>query len=654
MRKNRIKAALTGLMTAVMLGACAGDSGVSADSVKESVTPEAQEAEQKPEEGAESGEKGTEEPGAEGGVSAATGDMPERSSVTQAELEKMSSVELARFMGNGINLGNTMEATDNTNWSRRDVSFWETYWGQPVTTQEMIDDMKNAGLDTLRIPVAWTNGMDVLNKDYTIDPALLSRVKEIVDYAYADDMFVVLNDHWDRGWWGMFGSEDAAQRDEAWVLYESMWTQVAEYFKDYDHHLIFEGGNEEIGDRLNDINDQLNPRGAVLGKDECYQRANEINQRFVDLVRSTGGNNATRFLLIPGYGTDVTQTLDERWHMPTDSAEGKLFLSVHYYTPWNYCGGSGSSTWGTKKNYEEMDRLMGSLDKYGKDYGIIIGECGVLPASDGGLKPNTLLWMTHFFAYCDLKGYVPLLWNTGDILKKYTHQWIDPEYEQFLKDNSYESQRAAYGSYEAVAAAAEEKLKAGRDAAPETFQTDAILSGDGKALAWIMWNSAGWDMAYSVGDTYNPDDITAGLIPGVTEITGEGEYEVSLDFTGTDRGYSNSTAFSAIGISNGEELFPGYVITIKELLINDEPYELHGRNYTSSDDGLCTRTNLYNGWVASPPSDARTIGGGLTGASPQILDPADEALQEVRTIKIVFSYTPGAEGISPNDANSKN
>lgn len=570
------------------------------------------------------------------------------------DLSSIDSKEFARIMGNGINLGNTMEATNSNRpdgYIKKDISFYETMWGQPVTTQKMIDDMKASGLDTIRIPVAWTNTMDFINGDYTIREDYLARVKEIVDYAYNAGMYVVVNDHWDAGWYGLFGSADESKRQGAMEQYKSMWTQIAEYFKDYDLRLVFEGANEEIGDRLNDIDAEWNKDGAVLTKDECYAKANEINQTFVDIVRGTGGNNAERFLLIPGYGTDITQTLDSRWHMPTDTVDGKLFLSVHYYTPWSYCGSTGSSTWGTQRNYEEMNTLLSGLyDAYGKDYGVIIGECGVLPTSSGEAKPNTLLWYKNFFANCDKYGYVPLLWNTGDILKKEDGSWYSDEIKDFLLTQSNEARKDM--TEEDILAAADKTIADGIAAAPETFDTNQMLAGDGKAIAWIMWDSQDWNIVYSVGDTYDPDSKTGGIVAKDVEVTGEGTYTISLDFTGTDAGVSISTAFSAIGIANGEELFPGYVINIKEVLINGEPYKLHGRNYTSSDDGLCTRSNLYNEWVPAVPEDARTMGGGTTGCSPTILD--QKTLGDVYTIEITFDYLPGAEGISTNDANSKN
>ncbi|MBQ7919505.1 MAG: glycoside hydrolase family 5 protein, partial [Lachnospiraceae bacterium] len=165
----------------------------------------------------------------------------------------MTALELAEIMGNGINLGNTMEAYGHTTLGvGLETSAYETYWGNPVTTQEMITGMKEAGFDSIRIPVAWTNAMNFETGDYTIGQDYLDRVEEIINYALNEDMYVIINDHWDGGWWGMFGSATQETREQAMELYTSMWTQIAEEYKDYDYHLIFESGNEELGYRLND------------------------------------------------------------------------------------------------------------------------------------------------------------------------------------------------------------------------------------------------------------------------------------------------------------------------------------------------------------------------------------------------------------------
>ena len=126
----------------------------------------------------------------------------------------LTATEVIRLMGNGINLGNTLEAYNHKSYvdSGINPTSFETLWGQPVTTRNMIDDMKAMGFDTLRIPVAWTNGINYESGDYTIDERLMNRVDEVVNYALDADMYVILNDHWDGSWWGMFGSGDEAVR----------------------------------------------------------------------------------------------------------------------------------------------------------------------------------------------------------------------------------------------------------------------------------------------------------------------------------------------------------------------------------------------------------------------------------------------------------
>ena len=154
-------------------------------------------------------------------------------------LNELTAIEMARVMGNGINLTNTMEACSVDNRiPNRDPSIYETMWGQPITTQEIIDGMRASGFKSLRIPVAWTNAMDFENGDYTIGEAYLDRVEEIINYALNADMFVMINDHWDHGWWSMFGHPEQEVRDKAMEMYISMWIQIAERYKDYDHRLL--------------------------------------------------------------------------------------------------------------------------------------------------------------------------------------------------------------------------------------------------------------------------------------------------------------------------------------------------------------------------------------------------------------------------------
>lgn len=559
--------------------------------------------------------------------------------------EGLTALEATRLMGNGINLGNTLEACDNNVGIKTNTPLsYETHWGQPKTTQAMIDGMKAAGFDTIRIPVAWmTNATHLYEGDYTIDADYMDRVEEVVRYARKAGMYVIINDHWDGGWYGMFGSESAETRALAMEAYKGMWQQIAERFRDYSDYLIFESANEELGGRF-DENSPLYCSDSVvtyLTDDERYALTNEINQTFVDVVRATGGNNATRFLLIAGYSTDINQTCDDRFQMPKDTVDSKLMVSVHYYDPWSYCGASSAASatkWGKVSDYEYMDQQLAKMTKFTEaGYGVVIGEYGALPCSDG-LKDNTLAYHTAFLDACTKYNLTNCLWDCSGLYKRVSQTFADDDILAMYQEKRQANEEGQ--DYADVQAAAAAEAAAAAAEAPVTFLQDAVVVDDQTALAWIMWNDGSWALTHSVGDTYNADSISEGLVATNAIITGEGKYTVGLDFTGTAQGYSASVAFAAIGISNGEALYPNYLINIKEVRINGEIYRLKGRAYTTSDDGVCTRVNLYNEWVTSVPKTARLPGGNLAGATPTPINRNDAVIAEIKTIEIDFEYVP--------------
>lgn len=553
---------------------------------------------------------------------------------------ELTALELSYLMGNGINLGNTMEACDRAKLSYgKDTSFYETVWGQPITTQEMITGMHEAGFDTIRIPVAWvTNTMNYEEGDYTITESYLDRIEEIMNYALNEDMYVIINDHWDGGWWGMFGSATEQTREEAMKLYTSMWTQIAERYAEYGDHLIFESGNEELGSRLNDKD--IAADSGALSADECYETTNLINQTFVDTIRATGGNNENRFLLIAGYNTNIANTCDDRFVMPTDTADSKLFVSVHYYDPWNYCGnGTAVTHWGTKKEYTDMNDSLEAMTKFTEQgYGVIIGEWGVL--IDGETdeeRGNTVDYMTNFLNNCDKYNYVSCLWDCSTLYNRKESSMRFEDTKEMFADRSYASQLEE--GQEAEIEAAAKAIEEAAEAAPVSMANpDYDPEDHSKATAWIMWNSGDYQIAHSVGDTYNPDDISDGLVAGTAEVVGEGVYTVSLDFTGTSATYSNGTAFSAVGIYNAEVLYPGYIMVLTSVKINGEEYELLAKPFTTNDNEFTTRVNLYNGWVSKPPAEARSIDGDLEECSACIIDSG----VQVETIEITFDYVSPA------------
>lgn len=631
-------------MTAAAIGGCSTDSS-SSDSTSTAASTEDSSA-------ADGTEDSTDKPDSESSSEAdsetdGSGEAEVHTSKNGIETRdngvvrtELTALELSYLMGNGINLGNTMEACDHNKLPYgKDPSFYETNWGQPLTTQEMITGMHEAGFDTIRIPVAWvTNTMNYEEGDYTITESYLDRVEEIMNYALNEDMYVIINDHWDGGWWGMFGSATEETREEAMKLYTSMWTQIAERYAEYGDHLIFESGNEEIGTRLNDKD--IAADSGTLSEDECYETSALINQTFVDTIRSTGGNNENRFLLIAGYNTDIEKTCDDRFQMPEDTADSKLLVSVHYYNPWNYTGDDTTvNQWGTQKEYQDQNELLAMMSKYTEQgYGVVLGEYAVIPI-DGEQRNNTVDFIGNFLDNCDYYNYCPVLWDCSSLYSRTDGKMKFDDTAELFSTRSVAAQSSMTQKEEQDAAKA--RMDENLENAPATFGNSQFTPGDtSTAIGSIMWNSGDWALTYNVGDDYAPDSISSGVAVNEVEVTGEGTYTVGLDFT--EAGGSNGTVFSAVAVYNGEILYPGYIMEITSVLIDGEEYEFIARPYTTNDNETTTRVNLYNSYVNKIPAEARTIDGDLEDANPCVVD---NNIQ-VNTIEITFDY------VAPENAES--
>ncbi len=252
----------------------------------------------------------------------------------------LTAKDIVAEMGIGINLGNTFEAyyNDDSNMcgfsqvvGDGDSIDYETCWGAIETTREMIDGMKESGFKTVRIPVFWGNGM-ADGSDFKISESVIGRVEQVVKWALEDGLYVVINMHHYDERLIMF-----LDREEAVAAAGKVWSQVAEHFKDYGDHLIFEGYNEYLGG----VKEGTNASDA-----EKFDYCNEMNQIFVDSVRATGGNNAERILIASGFNTNIDRTTDLRFKMPEDTAENKLMVSVHYIDNNMYWSNQiGSETW---------------------------------------------------------------------------------------------------------------------------------------------------------------------------------------------------------------------------------------------------------------------------------------------------------------------
>lgn len=343
----------------------------------------------------------------------------------------MTTMQMVRDMGLGINLGNTFEAVSGS--LTGGVTSYETSWGSPQITKEMIEGYKKEGFGVLRVPVAWSNMME---PDYTIYEEYLTRVHEVVDWALDAGLYVIMNIHWDNGWWDGFAVE--SKRDECMKKYISIWKQLCNEFGDENESLMFESLNEEGGwDAI------WNHYGSDdSGKAESYALLNEINQTFVDVVRGCANDyNATRHLLIAGYNTDIDLTCDELFQMP-DDPQNRCAVSVHYYTPATFCilerdadWGQARMNWGSPRDLSELQHNFDKLVQRFVSQGVpvIIGEYGCPSNKE---EASIQKFISNVCKEAVVRDMCPVLWSTpGSFYDRSTNQM----YSQSLHDAMFEA-----------------------------------------------------------------------------------------------------------------------------------------------------------------------------------------------------------------------
>lgn len=337
---------------------------------------------------------------------------------TAKKWTELDQTQITEAMGLGWNLGNQLEASSGGLPS-------ETCWGNPEITKELIDTVKAQGFKTVRIPVSY---LDMIGDgpDYKIDTDWLDRVQEVVDYVVDNDMFAIVNMHGDgyytvdHSW--LLCAEDDDKQTEIKDKYGKVWTQIADRFKDYDQHLIFESMNEEFN------NDYGKPDA------NAYENINAYNQIFVDSVRATGSNNEKRWLLLPGWNTNIEYTANDEYNfkIPTDNgckADGKrIMISVHYYDPFNFTideNKTARTQWGkyAVKNYDNwgqedyVDSQMALLNEkfVSQGYPVVIGEFGAQDKTEKFADYNEFrrYWSEYLIKAAKKNGVVCVYWDNG-------------------------------------------------------------------------------------------------------------------------------------------------------------------------------------------------------------------------------------------------
>mgnify|MGYP000484361872 FL=1 len=326
-------------------------------------------------------------------------------------LKNADTEAILEDMGLGWNLGNSLDATGGSGLDT------ETSWSNPKTTQALIDKVKSLGFNTVRVPVSW--GKHVSGDNYTIDSAWLARVKEVVDYCYKNDMYVILNIHHDTkssesaSGAGYYPRSSAYSSSEKFVT--SVWSQMSEYFKDYDYHLIFETLNEPrlIGTGCEWWFDKWNIPSEVKDAIDCI---NKLNQKAVDTIRDTGSNNRGRLIMCPGYDASIDGATVSGFKLPTDISGNKnrIAVSVHAYSPYNFAMnvGSGSTSTYTSSIKSELRDLFSTLKSNFRDKGIpvVIGEFG---STDKNNTAERVKWATDYTALAKKNKIPCVLWDNN-------------------------------------------------------------------------------------------------------------------------------------------------------------------------------------------------------------------------------------------------
>lgn len=314
-------------------------------------------------------------------------------------MRDLNSVEMAKELRVGWNLGNSLEAIGG-----------ETAWGNPPASNLLISEIKAAGFNAVRIPVAWSVFSD--ENSFTIESSWMERVEEVVNYVLENDMYAIINIHWDNGWI----QPTYAEQEYVTERLDAMWRQIAINFRDYDDKLLFAGTNEVMV-----TGDYGTPT------EEYYTVQNGYNQTFVNTVRATGGRNAYRHLVVQGYNTNIDHTVNFAV-MPEDTVEERLMMEVHYYDPYNFTLNENSTvtqwgkdatdpaateTWANESYVDNQFQKM-KTNFIDKGVGVILGEYGAISRINiEGHENYREYYVKYITQSAHNHGLIPFYWDNG-------------------------------------------------------------------------------------------------------------------------------------------------------------------------------------------------------------------------------------------------
>ena len=354
-----------------------------------------------------------------------------KDSLKKSNFKDTTAMKIVKDMKIGWNLGNTL---DSVHWESGNnlptrASDFETAWGNPVTTKKMIDTIKAAGFNTLRVPVTWFQHTgDAPN--YKIDKAWLDRVQQVVDYGIDNNMYVIINLH-HEDW--HFPSKQNLPTAKAKL--QKIWEQIADRFKNYDEHLIFEAMNEP---RMKDT-----PQEWTGGTAEARDVINQLNAAFVNTIRKSKGNNPKRFLMIPTYAASPWSNVTSSMKIPNN--DKRIIVSVHSYEPYHFALDiDGTDKWNVKNkgDTDVINQVMDSLHKtfISKGIPVVMGEFGALNKENLSDRAS---WAEYYVRIAKGKGITCIWWDNGSfsgngenfgILNRRQNKWQYPEIVKALME----------------------------------------------------------------------------------------------------------------------------------------------------------------------------------------------------------------------------
>lgn len=337
-------------------------------------------------------------------------------------LGSSTSSQIVNAMKFGWNLGNTLDATaggsEKNGWSGRNTSLGngtETNWSMPPTTQDMIHGIKLKGFSSIRIPISWH---DHINSSYTINKSWMQRVKQIVDWAIAEDLYVIINVHHDNitpnycttGCHLGYSLSSSCINESKRYLY-NVWSQIVLAFNNgYDEHLIFETINEP---RLPGHSHEWNWNSSCSECTDAMACINALNQLCINTIRNSGGNNATRLIMVPSYVAAPGAAMDNSFTLPTDSAgSGHIALSVHMYSPYAFAMEDPGDTDFNQDHKNDLDYWFGQLNTkfVSKGIPVVIGEMG---ATNKNNDAERTAWFQYYLGKVKQYNMAALLWDNG-------------------------------------------------------------------------------------------------------------------------------------------------------------------------------------------------------------------------------------------------